>query len=100
MKINSGAEKQHDVVKLQQILDHDNVARQDFGAIFSDHVLRNKHVHATIAKWRPFSVFIIVVMRRGQQELMYNHLNNKLIDWADALAPNNCRALLEEGINH
>ena len=100
-KQKPGTENCQDVVVLQRIMNRDEVAGHDLGAIIGDHVLRHGHVHATIARYRPFTlIFVfIVATRRGQHELLYSHLDDGLVNREDELAADNCRALLEEGIN-
>ena len=69
-KHKAGTEKQHNVVELQRIMNFDNVAQHDLDATVDDHVLQYKHVHTRIAKWRPFSVLVIISAFHGQQELL------------------------------
>ena len=82
-------------------MNRDKVSRHNLGAIVGDHILRHEHVHATIARYRPLAVIVVVIVaaHRRQHELLYNHLNNGLVDREDKLAADNRRALLEEGIN-
>ena len=98
-KRKADIEKRHNVVELQRIMNCENVARNDLDATVGDHVLQHKQVHTSIARWRPFYVLVIIRACHIQQEILCGHLKNGLVNWAHMLGPNNCRALLREGIN-
>ena len=87
-KIKADTENWHGVVKLQQILNSDNVERHELGAIFGNNVLWYKCVHANITKWSTFSILVIVVVHCGQNELLCDHLNTGPVDQSHVLAPN------------